>query len=215
MIERAGRLAAVTGMLAVLLLPVCPAWSEKTRAAAPDEVIEQLHGALLECMRNAEALGYRGRYDQLAPALETLFDLPFMAEKAVGRHWRTASPEDRQRLVESFTRYTVASYAGRFEGYSGQRFETLGEQPSTRGTVLVRTQLVDPEGEDVKLDYRLRESDGRWRIIDVYLNGTVSELALRRAEYSSMIKREGFEALLVALDQRVDELASAPADQSS
>jgi phospholipid transport system substrate-binding protein len=65
----------------------------------------------------------------------------------------------------------------------------------------------------VKLDYRLRAADGDWKIVDVYLNGTVSELALRRSEYSSLIKREGLEALLAALDEHIDSLASEPADQ--
>jgi phospholipid transport system substrate-binding protein len=71
---------------------------------------------------------------------------------------------------------------------------------------------VDPNDENVKLDYRLRAADGGWKIVDVYLNGTVSELALRRSEYSSLIKRKGLEALLAALDERIDSLASAPAD---
>jgi phospholipid transport system substrate-binding protein len=136
-----------------------------------------------------------------------------MAEKSVGRHWKTFSQEDRATLVQTFIRYSIANYAGRFHGYSGQSFETLGEEPSARGTRLVRTQLVDPNDENVKLDYRLRAADGDWRIVDVYLNGTVSELALRRSEYSSLIKREGLEALLAALDEHIDSLASEPADQ--
>lgn len=208
-------MAAAAGMLALLLAAASAASDVAPAERGPSQVVESLHESLLECMRNADALGYKGRYRQLAPAMQELFDLPFMAQKAVGRHWKTASPGDQERLVDTFTRYTVSNYAGRFDGFSGQRFETFGTQPSTRGTVLVRTQLVDPEGDDVKLDYRLRETDGQWRIIDVYLNGTVSELALRRAEYSSLIKREGFEALLVALDERIDEMASAPADQAS
>jgi len=180
------------------------------------DCVDRLHEALLGVMKNSETLGYQGRYDQLAPALVELFDLAFMAEKSVGRHWKTASPEDRAILVDTFSRYTVANYAGRFSSYSGQHFETLQEEPSARGTLLVRTRLVDPDGGDVvNLDYRLRSVGGSWRIIDVYLNGIVSELALRRSEYSSMIKREGFQALLVALDERIESLAEAPTDSAS
>ena len=178
--------------------------------------VGRLQEVLLGVMKNSETLGYQGRYDQLAPALVELFDLAFMAEKSVGRHWKTASPEDREILVDTFTRYTIANYAGRFSSYGGQHFETLGKEPSARGTLLVRTRLVDPNGgDDVNLDYRLRSVDGSWKIIDIYLNGTVSELALRRSEYSSMIKREGFQALLVALDERIQSLAAAPADSAS
>ena len=108
----------------------------------------------------------------------------------------------------------IANYAGRFDGYSGQSFETVGEEPSAQETVLVRTRLVQPEGEVVQLNYRLREANGSWKIIDVYLNGTVSELALRRSEYASLIKREGWNAVIAALDQRIQGFATAPADQN-
>jgi phospholipid transport system substrate-binding protein len=130
----------------------------------------------------------------------------------VGRHWRQATPADQEKLVDTFSRFMIANYAGRFDGYSGQRFETVGEEASAQDTVLVRTRLVEPEGEAVHLNYRLHPVAGSWKIIDVYLNGTVSELALRRSEYASLIKREGWNAVIAALDQRIQGFASAPAD---
>jgi phospholipid transport system substrate-binding protein len=180
-------------------------------------VVNRLHDALIGVMRDAAKLGYRGRYDRLAPVLQECFDLPFMAEKSVGRYWDDASPEEQKSLVDTFGRYTIANYAGRFDSYSGQSFESLAEEPSTHGTVLVRTRLMGPSTEEVHLDYRLRFEGASWRIIDVYFNGTVSELALRRSEYSSLIKREGFKALLAALDKRIADLAAAapPAGSAS
>ena len=200
-------------LAAALLAPVLASASPEQAAEGPAPVVERLHATLLEVMKGADELGYAGRRERLAPVLSEVFDLGFMAQKSVGRHWRSASPEEQQRLVQTFRRYIIANYAGRFDGYSGQAFETLGEQAAARDTMLVRTRLTDPEGDDVKLDYRLRRVDGHWKIIDIYLNGTVSELALRRSEYSSLIKREGFQALLATLDERIESLASAPADQ--
>jgi phospholipid transport system substrate-binding protein len=213
--SRSATLAALLLLLA-LFAPAAPA--EQTPPGVdpdPTAVIDKLHTVLIGVMKEAEALGYRGRYERLEPALREVFDLPFMAEKSVGRHWKTASEAEREELVSTFTRFTIANYAGRFEGWSGQSFRTLGEQPSMRGTMLVRTRLDEPDDDGVALDYRLRkDGSGEWKIVDVYLNGTVSELALRRSEYSSLIQREGFGALLVKLDQRIDELATTPADQS-
>ena len=174
--------------------------------------VERLHAMMLSVMKDSEALGYAGRYERLEPVVRSQFDLPFMAAKSVGRYWKTASQEERDQLVKTFSRFSVANYAGRFDGWSGQTFETLGVDASARGTMLVRTKLLNPSGDDIQLYYRLRNgTDGRWKIIDVYLNGTVSELALRRSEYSSLIKREGFEALLIALNKRIETLA----DQAS
>jgi phospholipid transport system substrate-binding protein len=202
-------------VIAALALLAAPA---RAGDALPPEsganaTVETLHGSLVEVMKQADELGYAGRYARLDPVMRDLFDLPFMAEKAVGRYWNEVSPEERAQLVDAFSRYTIANFAGRFDAYSGQYFETLGREPSARDTLMVRTRLIDPGRENVQLDYRLHANGGRWRIVDIYMNGAISELALRRSEYASLIKREGFTALLAALDERVQELSTAPADK--
>ena len=192
--------------------PAAPAAAAASAAATPEaddpsHVVGRLHEALLGVMKDAKTLGYEGRAARLTPVLQAVFDLPFMAEKSVGRHWETAGEQNQKDLVATFSRFTVANYAGRFDGWSGQAFRTLGVEPSTQGTMLVRTHLDEPKEEGVDLNYRLREVDGHWRIIDIYLNGTVSELALRRSEYSALIQRESFKALLAKLDERIADLA--------
>ena len=178
-------------------------------SSAPTKVVDALHENLISVMKDAKKLGYDGRFERLEPVISELFDIPFMAEKSRGHYWKTTDEDSRAHLLTTFERFTVANYAGRFTGYSGQLFETLRQQASKHGTVLVYSRLVLEDGEIVQLNYRLRpaEDDG-WRIIDVLLNGTVSELALRRSEYSSLIQREGFTALMSAINKRIDDLAS-------
>jgi phospholipid transport system substrate-binding protein len=168
--------------------------------------VEKLHATLLEIMKSADALGYTGRYDLVNPVVDETFDLRFMAAKSVGRHWKKLSPEDQDRWFQLFGKNIAANYAGQFTGFTGETFETVGEEPALRDTRVVRTRLTRPSEEDVQLNYRLREVDGEWRIIDIYLNGTVSELALRRSEYSSVLKREGFESLMNTIDAKCQAL---------
>ncbi len=182
--------------------------------SAPVQVVEKLHAALIGVMKDAAKLGYQGRFDRLAPVLKETYDTAFMAEKSVGRHWKQATPAEQAELVATFSRFMTSNYAGRFDGWSGQAFETVSEEPSAQGTVLVRTRLTEPQGDGVHLDYRLREVGGSWKICDVYLNGTVSEVALRRSEYASLINRDGWQALIVALDNRIATLATSPADHT-
>ena len=213
------RAALISALLLAIGIPNISTSDEDEAPAAasePKKVVDALHEQLIGVMKNADSLGYKGRFEQLEPVVGRLFDISFMAEKSVGRHWKTADEENRVRLLSTFGRFTVANYAGRFNKYSDQYFETLEEESSIHGTMLVRSRLIESNGDFVQLDYRLRSVQGDWRIIDVYLNGTISELALRRSEYSSLIQREGFAALLTALDQRIDELASGNvADKSS
>ncbi len=194
-----------------------PDSGEASEPSAPTEMVDALHEILISVMKDAKTLGYGGRFERLEPVINELFDIPFMAEKSIGRHWKTVEDENRARLLTTFERFTVANYAGRFTGYSGQFFETLKEEASRYGTVLVYSRLVSADGETIQLNYRLRPAkDDGWRIIDVLLNGTVSELALRRSEYSSLIRREGFAALMSALNQRIDDLAGGKVpDRSS
>jgi phospholipid transport system substrate-binding protein len=159
-------------------------------------------------MKHATELGYEGRAGKLAPLIPEYFDVSFMARKSVGRYWKEASEEDQRRFLETFTRFMVANYAGQFDGYSGQTFETLGAEPARMETVVVKSVLVDPKGDNVELNYRMRELNGVWKIVDIYLDGTVSELALRRSEFSSIVKRENFDGLIAAIDAKIVKLAS-------
>lgn len=172
-------------------------------------VVESLHASLVEIMMNAKQLGYDGRSEALAPILGETFDLEFMAKKSIGRSWKKLGEKEQTLWVETFQRLTCANYAGRFHDHSGQSFETREVTAASHDTMMVQTTLLNPAGDDVKLNYRLVETKTGWRIIDVYLDGTVSELALRRAEYSAVLKRDGFDKLIADVDRRVAELALA------
>lgn len=207
------RRSTLLGVACLLLLPIAaaPQARAETGATPASASIERLHAALLDVMKHAASLGYEGRAQRLAPVVAAVYDIPTMARIAVGKYWKDLSPEDQQRLTDAFARFTVANYAGNFDGYSGERFELLGEEDAPQGLHLVRTRLVPGDGEPVRLDYRLRSTPEGWRIVDVFLNGTVSELALRRAQYTAVIEREGFPALLEALDKKIADLASGKA----
>ncbi len=196
----------------MLLLASRATWAEDAAEAevgehsTPAATVEEFHTGLLEIMKQAKTLGFEGRIDRLEPLMSDAFDLDFMASKTVGRYWSKLTYADKQRWAATFTRFTTANYAGRFTGYTGEEFVTLDVEDAARDTRLVLTKIVVPDQEDVQLNYRLIERDGQWRIIDVYLNGTVSELALRRSEYSSALKREGFEQLVASIETKIADL---------
>lgn len=191
----------------VLATSPAPAESPDGDAAPPTAVVEGLHDALLDAMKRADTVGFEGRYERLAPVVDRSFDLDFMAEKAVGRYWRDLTPEEQARIRDVFERFTISTYANRFSGYSGERFITHEQREAPRDTVIVRTSIVRSDGDAVEINYRLHETDAGWRIIDVLLRGTVSELALRRSEYSSVIQRDGFAHLVEMLEQKITDLS--------
>jgi phospholipid transport system substrate-binding protein len=190
------------GSLFALLLAL-PGRASAADLDAARKPIEALYAVLVECLKNADALGLEGRRAKIAPAVEAGYDLPFMAEKILGRHWAALAEPERTRWVETFGNLTIATYAERMNGFTGQRFEVLKVEPSQRDTAVVYTQVVTPKEAPIAINYRMRQNGDGWRIVDVYLNGTVSELALRRSEYAAVLQRDGFEKLVASIDEKI------------
>ena len=178
---------------------------------ATSAVVGRFNAALLASLKEGDSLGYQGRFKQLEPIMRQTFDLDLMAEKALGPHWKDLSQADQARWRALFSEFTVANYAANFDRFTGQHFDILGEEPSVNDTKLVKTKVVTPGADAVELSYRLQKTGGGWRIIDVYLKGTVSELAVRRADYSSLLERDGFDALATVLRSKITDLATGRA----
>jgi len=177
-------------------------------ASGPQDVAQGFCRVLLNTMRDGRSLGQSGRYARLVPIVNRTFDLAFMARLAVGSSWATLAPAQQQRLTEAFGSYVSATYADRFDTYSGEQLEVTGEQPYG-SDVMVHTKIVKSNGETLILNYLMRQNRGDWQISDVYLDGTISQLAVHRSEFNSILRREGVDGLVMALNRKVDLLRSA------
>jgi phospholipid transport system substrate-binding protein len=168
--------------------------------------ISDFYGALLESMKAADRVPVKGRYDRLEPAVRMTFDLPAMTRIAVGPAWSTMTADEQRDVTAQFSRLTIANYASRFDGYSGERFE-VEPTVETRGqNRVVHSRLVLTKGEPVALNYLMRDGADGWKVIDVYLSGTISELATRRSEFGALIRSGGASALVASLRERADAL---------
>jgi len=203
---RAGR--AFLLALAFALLGAGPVRAQQAEGARA--TVERFHATLLEAMKQGPALGYAGRVKLIAPAVESTLDLSFMSKAALGRHWAALDATTQQKVQTAFTGWSVANYASQFASYGGERFETVGEGDGGQGTTLVRTKIVESSGKETPLDYRMRLTPAGWRAVDVLLDGTVSQLALYRADYSAVLERGGVGALFETLSQKTAALAAAP-----
>lgn len=192
---------------AVLLLIAFGMLPAAAQAASPAvAVIESLHEKLIETMKQGDRLTVDARYRDLEPTLEKSFDFERMIAAAAGSYWAQASEAERERLLKSFSELSIATYAARFSGWSGETFETLGERQGPRGAVLVDTRLNRPQDPAVPITYVMTQVDGQWRIIDVLLDRSISELAVRRSEYNQILRTGGPEGLAQVLEAKKAEL---------
>ena len=170
-------------------------------------LIERFYDDLLAVMKQAKRLSFDERYARLAPTISRTFDLGLMTRIAVGPAWAQISPDQQQRLGAAFSRYTISMYANRFDDYGGERFEVVPTPSPNPNGVLVNSRLVKTNGEAISLNYLLRQdAAGTWKVIDVYLSGTVSELAARRSEFGAVLQRSGAEGLVQMIEQRTAAL---------
>ncbi len=190
-----------------------PAGSGAPSPSAPSTApatAQSLCDALIAAMKGGPAMSYAARYALLAPEVERDFDLPLMTRLVVGPPWRELAAPDRAKLVDAFSTYSIATYAQRFKGYSGERFEVDPVTASLpNGDCIVHTKLFTggSQSAPVQLDYLTRKSGAGWRIIDVYLNGSISELAARRSEYSTVLRQGGAPALVGLLQGKSADFA--------
>jgi len=205
----AWRSAAGFVLVVALAVSACPGFA-RAAAGGASEPIRQFYGVLLGNMQNGAALGPKGRFEKLRPVVEQTFDLQYMTRLVVGPAWSGISDAERQRATTAFGRYVAATYADSFDRYSGQKLQVTGEQPRASG-VIVDSRIVKADGTPVTIRYLMHDGGGAWRVADIYLSGTISQIAVRRSEFSQIIGQQGVPGLIHMLEQKVETLTAAAA----
>lgn len=173
-------------------------------ASEATSLVEAFHENLLTTMQNAKVWGFEKRRDYLSDPVRETFNSGIMVQLASGPNWKKFSDQQKADLTEAFYQFSLATYASRFKGYSGQQFVTIEEIPMRKGRVLVSTKLVKAKGDEIMIGYVVNPNrDGSYQVIDIYLKGKHSELAQRRSEFSPIIRDQGFTGLLSLLKQKV------------
>jgi phospholipid transport system substrate-binding protein len=180
-----------------------PAFADLDPAA---QRIQAFYGVLLNSMKQAKSLGIQGRYDKLAPVVQATFDVPGLAKTACGTAWAKIPADQQTAIATAFGRMVAARYASEFHDYSGEQF-TVDPNPLPRNAdKIVRSQLVPTDDDPTSFDYLMRGSGSDWKIEDIYLDGSISQLAVWRSEFSSVLASGGPDALLAKIKSLGDQL---------
>ena len=205
----------------LLLLAAAPGgWAGRAHAAqsgaapsaetaTPPEAtgpIVELDDALVRIMRLGHATPFAQRAAVIAPVIAQVFDLPRILQVSVGLHWAEFAPAQQAKLLDVFTRYTIASYVANFDGYGGERFEILPQTRAVGADQVVATEIVPRSGDPTRIDYQMRHGDAGWQAVDVLLDGTISRVAVQRSDFRSLLKGDGPERLIASLEHKVTKL---------
>ena len=187
-----------------MLLPVKAAFSASGSGTdGPEQVIHQLQSSLLQAMREGEQLGYEGRFKLLEPVISQSHDSELIIKTILGAtYWSQLDKEQKSLIVDTFRQLSIATYADRFNQYEGEQFEIIEQRALPHEQTLVRSQLTKSDGGIVNFDYVLHQTEGQWRIVNILFDG-VSDLAIKRGEYRAIMQRDGFQALIELLKEKI------------
>lgn len=197
-LRAAGALSLLAPLSAAIIAAGAPAAALAQAGDPAAQTVEALNAGLIATMKASGGQAARARV--IGPVVDRAFDIPAMTRLSVGPAWTSFSPQEQANVVSAFRAMTVAQYAANFDSYSGEKIALVGNV-ETRGTdKLVRTQLTSGATNEA-LNYRLRESGGQWKIIDVFYRNAISQIATRRSDFAAVIAKGGAGALVAHLNR--------------
>ncbi len=134
--------------------------------------------------------------------LNDSFAMALIGRFVVGRYWKTMSPDQQAEYQTLFATWVARSYSARLGGYTGQEFKIDRTQKAGQNDVYVRTRIVQQDSAPLRADWRVRNFDGKYMVIDVVIEG-VSMLTTQRSEFAAVLRQHGPDGLIDALQTRL------------
>lgn len=204
------RLAVMLALMAgpgAALAGVPPTANIPSFAAPQTAPVQALDSGLLAAMKLGQSGGFAARAKVLGPAVDVAFDMATIVRLIVGPEWAKTPDDVQQKLLAAFRAYTVANYAANFDDYSGQTIRVVPPVRSFAGGSLVDTEIQSPGGHADRISYAVRQVGGDWKIEDVLLDGTISNLAVQRSDFQRILAKGGTTGLIAALNAHAEALA--------
>lgn len=183
-----------------------------SEAMSPQAIVQQAGERLVAKLRkdHEELKAHPDRlYGLVSELVLPHFDFETMSRYVLGRYWRTATPAQRDRFVEEFRTLLVRTYATALLGYRDQtiRYLPFHGDPAS-GDVTVRSEVVQPGGRSIPIDYSLDHRNGKWLVYDVTVDGA-SLVVQYRGSFASDIRAGGLDKLIAKLQRHNQQVSQA------
>ena len=179
-------------LLVALALPL-----KSATAADPATLLTDVSSRVLKLIDDKQRPDAE-RAQDFTKLVDETFDVPKIARFVLGQNWRTASDDERQQFTQSFQTYLIQVYWSRFNQYNGQSFKVTGQRAQSDALTVVNTQIVQPNGPLVKVDWTVNKAGDSYKIIDVSIEG-VSQVLTYRQEFASILaQNDGHVSALTA-----------------
>jgi phospholipid transport system substrate-binding protein len=196
--------ARMMKILSLALLTVAATLPAGAQGADPAvAAVQNFYDALVVSMKSGGTA--KSRYDKLKPAVEQDFDLSAMTALSVGPSWSSVAPADQKALIDAFERMTIANYASNFDSFSGEKFLVDPAVTERSADKFVKSTLKPTSGAAIPFNYRVHDAGGNWKIVDIYLNGNISQLAQKRSDFGATLQSGGPQGLAKKINALADQ----------
>ena len=206
--RRAILMMTLTAALVLSLAPsrfLTPAWADD-----PMSVVKTTVNQALEVLRD-KSTPLAQRQDKLRQIVAATFDFSEMAKSALGYHWKEITPAQQQEFTNAFIAFIEDSYLSKINDYSGQQVNFLRASNEGAQYAQVNTDIVQPKGDAIHVNYRLLQENGTWRIYDVTVDA-ISIIQNYRVQFNRVMNSKGYQTLINDLKAKQAALAASLAN---
>ncbi len=182
------------------------AGSALAQGSTPSAPIATLDSALLVALKTGSQ-PFPARYAALAPAVDQAFNLPQILQTVVGLRWASIPADQQKTLLATFRAYTISNYVSNFNSGSGDQIKLLPETRTIGADRVVETEIVPTTGDSTRLDYVMRQGTGGWQAVDVLEQSTISQVAVQRSDFRSLLSAGGAQKLTASLQAKIDTMS--------
>ena len=173
---------------------------------SPTDAIRGSVESILDLLRD-KGLDQDTRREKIRVAINTRFDFRAMSQRTLATNWKKASDDEKKKFVGLFSQLIESTYIGRVEAYTDEKVDYPGEK--IKGKKAVVETLILTDTADIPVNYKVYLKKGKWWVYDVVIEG-ISLISNYRSSYQEIVKNEGFDGLLAKMQDKINELQSAP-----
>ncbi len=171
-----------------------------TALEGPTQVVQTTSDAVIAVLAD-KSLGSAEKRRKVEDIVYAHFDFETLSRLVLARNWKQLSAAQQAQFVDELKKHLSITYGKNVESYNNERAVVIGDRQEAGADWTVKTKIVRPNAADILVDYRLRQQDGTWRVIDVIIEG-VSLVANFRSQFQEIITHDGPTKLIELLHDK-------------
>jgi phospholipid transport system substrate-binding protein len=192
--------------IGIFIFTLCVGWARFAQAGEPLDLVRAAVDKAIQTLKDPKLQSQdkkRERIDRLREALNPIFDYEEMAKRALGTHWRRRTPAEQEEFVKLFRDFLERIYSDKIDLYGGEKVR-FGREVVDKDFAQVESTLVKPKGEEIAVNYKLRQTNGQWKVYDAVVEN-ISIVNNYRSQFDRIISSSSYEELVKRLLEKAGQ----------